>query len=66
VARHGSFDLETLLVGVIKSVVNFLLWMFRVHAVSTVGVVFPFVNGPAHRASALGHDEPNRGPLVGF
>jgi hypothetical protein len=55
-----------LLVGVIKSVVNFLLWMFRVHAVSTVGVVFPFVNGPAHRASALGHDELNRGPLVGF
>jgi hypothetical protein len=40
-----------LLVGVIKSVVDFLLWMFRVHAVSTVGVVFPFVNGPAVRSA---------------
>ena len=60
-ARHGSFDLETLLVGLIKSVVDFLLWMFRVHAVSTVGVVFPFVNGPTNRPGALGH-EPNRRP----
>jgi hypothetical protein len=59
VARYGSFDLETLLVGVIKSVVDFLLWTLRVHAVSTVGVVFPFVNEPSW---ALGHDEPNRGP----
>jgi hypothetical protein len=62
VARYGSFDLETLLVGIVKSVVDFLLWMFRVHAVSTVGVVFPFVNGPAHLACELGYDEPNRGP----
>jgi hypothetical protein len=59
VARHGSFDLETLLVGVIKSVVNFLLWMFKVHAVSTVGVVFPFVNGPAARSATTSR-------IVGF
>ena len=45
--RYGSFDLETLLLGVIKSVVDFLLWMFRVHALSTVGMVFPIVNGSA-------------------
>jgi len=40
VTGHGSFDIETLLVGVIKSVVDFLLGMFRVHAVSTIVCCF--------------------------
>jgi hypothetical protein len=45
VAGYGSFDFESLPVCVVKSVVDFLLWMFRVHVLSTVDVVFPPVNG---------------------
>lgn len=43
-AGHGSSNVETVLIGVVKSVVNFLLWMLWMHLLSNVSLVFPLVN----------------------
>jgi hypothetical protein len=48
-AGHGSSNVETLLVGIVKSVVDFLLRMLGMHSLSNIGLLFPLVNDPTSR-----------------
>ena len=48
-AGHGSSNVETLLVGIVKGVVDFLLRMLGMPSLSNIGLLFPLVNDPTSR-----------------
>src|SRR6476659_695632 len=52
-AGHVSSNVEALLVGIVKGVVDFLLRMLGTHSLSNIGLVFPLVNGPTSRVGGL-------------
>jgi len=55
-----SFDREALLIGVIQSLVDFLLRMLGMHSLSKVDLVFPLVNGPAKQLGIVDPEAPPR------